>query len=38
MNALPETGENDSTYATTIFGGLSLILGTTLLAKRRREQ
>ncbi|MCC1339390.1 staphylococcal protein A [Staphylococcus aureus] len=35
--ALPETGEENPFIGTTVFGGLSLALGTALLAGRRRE-
>ncbi|HDJ6442112.1 staphylococcal protein A [Staphylococcus aureus] len=35
--ALPETGEENPFIGTTVFGGLSLALGATLLAGRRRE-
>ncbi|MCC5256129.1 staphylococcal protein A [Staphylococcus aureus] len=35
--ALPETGEENPFIGTTVFGGLSLVLGAALLAGRRRE-
>ncbi|MBA8764472.1 hypothetical protein CD118_06340 [Staphylococcus coagulans] len=37
MKALPQTGENESLFGTTLLGGLSIALGGYLVSRQRKS-